>query len=437
MSYASLISKFVSSSGRTQRRREQLKSAMRQGWEKESVRLAERGVRSAIGGDWFACRLAEIRLDLGDHAYVRKLAEGEGSLLKTQDGQGLLARALIMAGEFEAAEALILQLILKVQSPEPLRLLRMLPASESLLDKACAAFQRSERTPYRKAIQASHLVEVAVAAGVPERGFELTSQSLRWLDGAKPERVTYSESDRTDELDKALLDFHQLMEGVGEFFLISGTLLGVMRENKLLSYDKDIDVGVLEPSVIGRLREAVGSSFAFSPDISTNIDGLKVKHRNGVVIDVFIHHVEGDVVWHGGPAHAWENSKWWSDDATRYGRTTYRGREFLIPSAWEVYLTENYGDWKSPQKRYNASLQAPNRRIRDATLAKLYSRQNFVKWHHRADFDMLIGVMSLYESEYGADDFLLGARRVMLGDAVAEAHPIAALDRRPRLAADT
>ena len=435
MSYAALLSKIVSQGNGTSRRKQRLKSAMREAAQDRSFEIAERGSRSA-GGDWFVCRLAEMKLDIGDVGHVKALRDAGHKIFKSQDGQGVLARALIMEGRTQEAEKIILDLILRNQSPDPLRLLRLLPPEPTLLDKACAAFQRSERTSYRKAIQASHLVEVAVATGDVERGLEITNQALRWLDGAKPERVTYSEPDRLEDLDKALADFHELMKGVGEFFLISGTLLGIKRENSLLEFDKDIDVGVFDPAVVERLAQAVGSSFAFAPDISSNIDGFKVKHRNGVVVDVFLHHVEGDSVWHGGPAHVWDNSKWWSRDDEKFETVAYKGRDYLAPADWDKYLTENYGDWRSPVRQYNASLEAPNRRLRDAGLARLYSRQNFVKYYHRADFQMLLRAMAAYEAAFGADAFLLNAKRVMLADSREDAHPFAATPR-PRLLADT
>lgn len=434
MSYAALLSKIVSQGNGTSRRKQRLKAAMRAAAQAESLQVAERGSRSA-GGDWFACRLAEMKLDVGDVGYVKALRESDHKIFKTQDGQGVLARALIMEGKAPEAEKIILDLVLRNQSPDALRLLRLLPPEAGLLDKACAAFQRSERTSYRKAIQASHLVEVAIAVGDVERGLEITNQALRWLDGAKPERVTYSEPDRLGDLDKALADFHELMKGAGEFFLISGTLLGIKRQNSLLEFDKDIDVGVFDPGVVERLAQAVGSSFAFAPDISSNIDGFKVKHRNGVVVDVFLHHVDGETVWHGGPAHVWDNSKWWSRDDEKFETVEYKGRDYLVPSDWDKYLTENYGEWRSPVRQYNASLEAPNRRMRDVRLAQLYARQNFVKYYHRADFEMLLRAMASYEAAFGADAFLSNAKRVMLADAREDAHPFAS--PRPRLLADT
>jgi hypothetical protein len=406
-------------------RRERLRTAMREGREAESLALAEQGIRSRIDGGWHRLRRAEIALELGDPTYVRSQIDADRRRLSNPRWRALYARALMQDGAFAEAEAIALELVAGGDTPEGLRLVRALPASERLLDAACAAFSRSARTPYRKATQVSHLIEIAVAAGAIDRAFALIGQALAWLDGAQPLRPTFERRDISVELDRALADFHAMMEGLGEFFLISGTLLGVMRDGQLLGYDKDIDVGVFDPSLAARVREAALRSFSFSTDFSSNIEGVKVRHRNGVVIDVFVHHVQGGSMWHGGRAHAWENSVWWGPDEDRFETVDYQGRRYLAPSDWRLYLSENYGDWRKPVKEYNASLQASNRRIREPRLAQLYARQNLVKWFHRADFRMLADAMTLYESEYGADDFLREARRVMLADPTAKSRATA------------
>lgn len=392
---------------------------MREGREAESVALADRGALSRIDGGWHRLRRAEIALEVGDQAHVRSQANADRRRLRNPHWRALYARALIQDGDLTDAESVALELVAGGDTPEGLRLMRALPPSARLLDAACAAFGRSPRTPYRKATQVSHLIEIAVAAGEIDRAFALIDQAVVWLDGAQAPRPTFERRDISTDLDRALADFHAMMAGLGEFFLISGTLLGVMRDGRLLGYDKDIDVGVFDPSVAARAREAALRSFSFSTDFSSNIEGVKVRHRNGVVIDVFTHHVEGGSMWHGGRAHIWVNSVWWRPDEPLFEPVDYQGRRYLAPSDWRLYLAENYGDWQKPKKDYNASLEAPNRRIRDPRLAQLYVRQNLIKWFHRANFRMLTDAFARYESEYGCDGFLREARRVMLADPTA------------------
>lgn len=416
MAYAPTLAKIVSATGLPRRRRDRLKAAMAAGRRDQSLALAERGAAGRIDRTWFAARLAEMKLDVGDHAHVLNRAKAGDPVFARPEGRVLHVRALMMAGDFDAAERATLDLVMRTETPDALRLVRLLPPGPQLLDRACAAFQRSGRSGYRKAIQASHLVEAAIVGGDVSRGFAIGDRALQWLDGAAPEGATFTEKDMSGALHRALADFHGFMAGVGPFFLISGTLLGVKRDDRLMGYDKDIDVGVFDDGTAARIAEAAATSFLFSRDVSPNISGVKVKHRNGVLIDVFLHHVEGDMVWHGGPAHVWDNAKWWSGDADRYATTVFRGLEYRVPRAWEAYLEENYGDWRTPVVQFNASTDAPNRRIADRNLSQLLRRQDFIKFYHRADVAKLMRTMASYEQEFGADDFLAAARRVMLGD---------------------
>lgn len=142
-----------------------------------------------------------------------------------------------------------------------------------------------------------------------------------------------------------------------EFFLISGTLLGCIREGKLLGHDKDIDVGVWETHSVQDLAEAVYDSGCFHvlPIYSPHI--LVVRHVNGVTIDIFIHYREAEDYWHAGGKSKWHNSPF-----TLTSRP-FLNSEYPIPADYDKYLTENYGDWQTPQLTFDSALDTPNMEI--------------------------------------------------------------------------
>lgn len=142
-----------------------------------------------------------------------------------------------------------------------------------------------------------------------------------------------------------------------EFFLISGTLLGCIREGKLLGHDKDIDVGVWETHPVQDLAEAVYDSGCFHvlPIYSPHI--LVVRHVNGVTIDIFIHYREAEDYWHAGGKSKWHNSPF------QLTPHPFLNREYLIPADYDKYLTENYGDWRTPQLSFDSALDTPNMTI--------------------------------------------------------------------------
>lgn len=142
-----------------------------------------------------------------------------------------------------------------------------------------------------------------------------------------------------------------------DFFLISGTLLGCVREGKLLGHDKDIDVGVWDTHTVAELAQALRSSgcFYILPNYSPDI--LVVRHVNGITIDIFIHHREPNDYWHAGGKSKWHNSPF------QLMLHPFLNGEYLIPADCDKYLTENYGDWRTPQLCFDSALDTPNMTI--------------------------------------------------------------------------
>ena len=172
--------------------------------------------------------------------------------------------------------------------------------------------------------------------------------------------------DRGRFADRAATALADLDRGLGQLgvqaFLISGTLLGYVRESGFISWDKDIDVGVFTEVVA---PAALERAFHRSPDfhvrrLDFNTDRLRVHHTNGVMIDIFPHYRDGDGrVWHDGTATRWWNTPFEVTPVEFLGRTQF------VPLPPERYLTENYGDWRVPVKHFDARLDAPNVEVTD------------------------------------------------------------------------
>ncbi len=159
------------------------------------------------------------------------------------------------------------------------------------------------------------------------------------------------------------------------WYVISGTFLGIVRENGFLAHDYDVDVGITadagHPEVLDAMIRTLEASPSFvvkkvdeAQSIVATAHGryevrralalVKLIHENGINVDVFVHHREGDVLWHGSSIHQWENSVF---DLAEY---ELEGVGVLGPADADRYLTENYGDWRTPVTEFNCTTGTPN-----------------------------------------------------------------------------
>lgn len=176
---------------------------------------------------------------------------------------------------------------------------------------------------------------------------------------------------------RTLSDFQSLfpLETL-RWFLISGTFLGLIREKGFLAHDYDIDLGVFEDEIdIASVMQTVEQSGTFvlkkydhhqstlfAPKTPANNPDvpyiLKLVHVTGIHIDLFIHYHDtagvSAVHWHGSSLHRWENSAF---DLATYD---FYDQKVLGPADPDRYLTENYGDWRTPVTEFNCTTDTPN-----------------------------------------------------------------------------
>lgn len=193
--------------------------------------------------------------------------------------------------------------------------------------------------------------------------------------------------------EKALSDLkHCLDQNNTEFFLISGTLLGCIREGKLLGHDKDIDVGVWEINSVQNLAEVIYNSGCFEvlPIYSPHL--LVIRHVNGITIDIFIHYREVDDYWHAGGKSKWHNSPF------ILTLRSFLNEEYLIPADYDKYLTENYGDWRTPKLSFDSALDTPNMTIvsQDDFLIYLYKKITFALHSGKKPSERYLKVLQKY-----------------------------------------
>ncbi|KAL6096400.1 fktn [Pungitius sinensis] len=140
------------------------------------------------------------------------------------------------------------------------------------------------------------------------------------------------------------------------FWLSSGTCLGWFRQCSVISYSRDVDIGIF----IGDFRPDIVSAFRSA--------GLSLKHKFGKVedslelsflsedvkLDIFFFYGEGDVVWNGGTqAKSGKKFKY------IFPRFSLCWAELLelkvrVPCETLDYVTANYGaTWSVPVRSWD------------------------------------------------------------------------------------
>lgn len=158
-----------------------------------------------------------------------------------------------------------------------------------------------------------------------------------------------------------LQDLRDVLESENiPFFFAAGTTLGIVRNGRPLDHDDDIDVGIFQDHWDrDKLKRAFQKHRNFTFE-ATKPDKPKIRliHRGGAGIDIFQFYREGDHVFHDGNFVRWKNSAF---EIERH--ETDDGSVLYLPSNTDRYLTENYGDWRTPDSRFDAFVHGPNAEI--------------------------------------------------------------------------
>ncbi|MEM9585185.1 MAG: aminotransferase class V-fold PLP-dependent enzyme [Pseudomonadota bacterium] len=168
---------------------------------------------------------------------------------------------------------------------------------------------------------------------------------------------------------KALQQLTALFDGTGHrFFLVSGTLLGAIRDGTFISSDYDLDLGFFDHELsIDDLRKLFIDNPNFAIDErSTTEFKLGLTHSSGLEVEFFLHEIEDDHFVLKTDIHSWYYSKF------DLKQSDFLGVTVNIPDDAERYLTENYGNWRTPTAYFDFSFDTPNRVYNDNLLGLFY-----------------------------------------------------------------
>lgn len=157
-----------------------------------------------------------------------------------------------------------------------------------------------------------------------------------------------------------LLDRHRI-----PYVVDGGTLLGIVRENRLLPWDHDVDITIAESEAARLLalkwrfwlagcRLSPRRTQVAMPDFAPGtLRVIKVEARRLALMDIFVKKKVGDSYrWIIGtkkqvlksvPCRFYESR----------ARFRFDGYDYAVPADYEGYLACRYGDWRRVIKDYN------------------------------------------------------------------------------------
>ncbi|WP_131004233.1 hypothetical protein [Hansschlegelia quercus] len=204
-----------------------------------------------------------------------------------------------------------------------------------------------------------------------------------------------------DEAKACLADLKaHFAQGGVSFFLISGVFLGAVRDQAIIGHDKDIDVGVDETVSVERIKELFRHSETFVIREIPSKRSVYLMHCSGVKVDVFIHYLENGRYWHEGPKVRWWNTPFELESIAFLGDT------YLSPKNKDLYLVENYGDWRTPVSEFETFVDTPNMEITSGDHMIWYYLTKLTDYYLQGRKPQLQRVWNALTERYRADDAL-------------------------------
>jgi tetratricopeptide (TPR) repeat protein len=208
-----------------------------------------------------------------------------------------------------------------------------------------------------------HMDEAIMALEHPTE--EDSALAQNFFESKTSEKSIAANGFNTFQAGQALYDLYDIIRDKElNIFLVSGTLLGCIREGDFLGHDKDIDVGLLGWEKQYDLCSAITQSGLFKYDAKflkgQDTYYLPIQHKpTGLWIDVFFYH-QNNGKWTTGVDFFFGYRQTFTFTPFELQEKDFVGVDVLIPKDYKLNLNENFGDWEKPDPSYLSHIESPS-----------------------------------------------------------------------------
>jgi phosphorylcholine metabolism protein LicD len=172
--------------------------------------------------------------------------------------------------------------------------------------------------------------------------------------------------------EKVLREAKKIFDQLGIHYIIDcGTLLGIIRENRLLPWDTNADITIRREDakklyrnrwrfwLKGYRTHVRFFKFNYEQYKKSSLRSFRVQTRRFIffkknnILDIFIKDKIDDeyqMIVGGNPTVLQEIPAKFLDETIKYN---FQGQKYTIPKDYEKYLEYMYGDWKTPVKEWD------------------------------------------------------------------------------------
>jgi tetratricopeptide (TPR) repeat protein len=199
-------------------------------------------------------------------------------------------------------------------------------------------------------------------------------------------------------------------------FPIAGTLLGLIREGKLLSFDKDLDFGLPYPEMNQASQCLIENSWVKLPNQTNMLNPRSFMHvKTGMVLDLcgfFKEEPSNKII--GGFWH--KHVSWDEQRLTEFpSNFSLKKKQTAIGSIWELahpeeWLEALYGNWKIPDPDFDTVCFANNLRSYSLMVQTFAMQHLFKTWVH-GNFKKALRIAQSHLLHFPEDQIVLDVEK--------------------------